>query len=82
LKAIATSFSLLRQYPTVAMAEFAAHQPFWVDTTFYVALVLIVFAILFGTRHIDITERHEGMVRRWPSSRCSSWWPSCWSASR
>ena len=62
LKAIATSFSLLRQYPTVAMAELAAHQPFWLDTTFYVALVLIVFAILFGTRHIDITERHEGMV--------------------
>ena len=62
LKAIATSFSLLRQYPTVAMANYAAHQPFWLDTTFYVALLLIVFAILFGTRHIDITERHEGMV--------------------
>ncbi|KAB2936572.1 MAG: histidine kinase [Candidatus Contendobacter sp.] len=62
LKAIATSFSLLRQYPAVAMAAASAHQPFWLDTTFYVALVLIVFAILFGTRHIDITERHEGMV--------------------
>lgn len=62
LKAIATSFSLLRQYPTVAMTDFAVHQPFWLDTTFYVTLVLIVFAILFGTRHIDITERHEGMV--------------------
>ena len=62
LKAIATSFSLLRQYPTVAMADLVANQPFWLDTTFYVALVLIVFAILFGTRHIDITERHEGMV--------------------
>ena len=32
------------------------------DTTLYVALVLIVFSILFGTRHIDNTERHEGMV--------------------
>ena len=62
LKAIATSFSLLRQYPTVAMTNHAAHQPFWLDTTFYVALVLIVFAVLFGTRHIDNTERHEGMV--------------------
>lgn len=62
LKAIATSFSLLRQYPAVTMAAASAHQPFWLDTTFYVALVLIVFAILFGTRHIDITERHEGMV--------------------
>ena len=60
LKAIATSFSLLRQYPIVAMA--ATEHPVWADTTFYVALVLIVFAILFGTRHIDNTERHEGMV--------------------
>ncbi len=62
LKAIATSFSLLRQYPAVAMPAFSAHQPFWADTTFLVALVLILFAILFGTRHIDTTERHEGMV--------------------
>jgi len=62
LKAIATSFSLLRQYPAVAMPAFSAHQPFWADTTFLVALVLIIFAILFGTRHIDTTERHEGMV--------------------
>ncbi|CDI01478.1 Periplasmic sensor signal transduction histidine kinase [Candidatus Competibacter denitrificans Run_A_D11] len=61
LKAIATSFSLLRRYPMVSMAETAQH-PVWSDTTFYVALVLIVFAILFGTRHIDNTERHEGMV--------------------
>ncbi len=62
LKAIATSFSLLRQYPEVVMPAFSTHQPFWADTTFFVALVLIAFAILFGTRHIDITERHEGMV--------------------
>ncbi len=62
LKAIAASFSLLRQYPTVAMTTAAAQHPVWADTTFYVALVLILFAILFGTRHIDNTERHEGMV--------------------
>ena len=62
LKAIATSFSLLRQYPAVSMAAASTQHPFWTDTTFYVALVLIVFAILFGTRHIDTTERHEGMV--------------------
>lgn len=61
LKAIASSFSLLRQYPVVSMATTAPH-PVWADTTFYVALVLTLFAILFGTRHIDNTERHEGMV--------------------
>ena len=28
----------------------------------YVALMLAVFAILFGTRRIDATEHHHGMV--------------------
>ena len=32
------------------------------DTTLYVALLLAAFTILFGTRHLDATERHEGMV--------------------
>jgi Na+/proline symporter/signal transduction histidine kinase len=32
------------------------------DTAFYVALILAVFGILFGARHLDPTERHEGMV--------------------
>jgi len=62
LKAIAVSFSLLRQYPEVSRLAISTQHPIWMDTTFYVALVLIVFTILFGTRHIDNTERHEGMV--------------------
>ncbi len=37
-------------------------QSFTNDTTFYVAIILSLFAILFGTRHLDVTERHEGMV--------------------
>ncbi|MDT3672188.1 MAG: sensor histidine kinase [Aromatoleum sp.] len=32
------------------------------DGTLYVALTLAVFTVLFGTRHLDATERHEGMV--------------------
>jgi signal transduction histidine kinase len=32
------------------------------DTAFYVALMLAVFAIFFGTRHVDAAERHEGLV--------------------
>jgi signal transduction histidine kinase len=32
------------------------------DGTFYVALSLATFAIIFGTRHLDVAERHEGMV--------------------
>lgn len=37
-------------------------QPVLSDTAFYVALLLAVFAILFGARHLDAAERHEGMV--------------------
>ena len=33
-----------------------------VDSTFLIAAVLALFSILFGTRHLDATERHEGMV--------------------
>lgn len=62
LKAIAASFSLLRQYPEVIQVATSTQHPVWMDTTFFVALILILFTILFGTRHIDNTERHEGMV--------------------
>ncbi|MBF0098944.1 MAG: histidine kinase, partial [Magnetococcales bacterium] len=34
----------------------------WRDTALYVALILALFSILFGTRHLDASERHEGMV--------------------
>ncbi|MBF0161586.1 MAG: histidine kinase [Magnetococcales bacterium] len=32
------------------------------ETALYVAIILALFAILFGTRHLDASERHEGMV--------------------
>jgi Na+/proline symporter len=32
------------------------------DSALYVAMILAAFTILFGTRHLDATERHEGMV--------------------
>lgn len=32
------------------------------DSTLLIAAILALFAILFGTRHLDATERHEGMV--------------------
>lgn len=36
--------------------------PWWLDSTLLIAALLAVFTILFGTRHLDATERHEGMV--------------------
>ena len=37
-------------------------RPFWLDPALYVALLLALFAILFGTRQIDATEHHHGMI--------------------
>ena len=61
LKAISASFSVLLHYPDIVMPG-ASASIFVQDTAFYVALIMAVFAILFGTRHIDASEQHEGMV--------------------
>jgi Na+/proline symporter/nitrogen-specific signal transduction histidine kinase len=61
LKAIAWSFTILQQYPEVRMPDQGALS-LWHDTAFIVALLLAVFTILFGTRQLDASERHEGMV--------------------
>src|SRR5687767_3231729 len=62
LKAISTSFSIILHYPGVALPEKLGAQPFIGDNTFYIAMMLAAFTILFGTRHLDATERHEGLV--------------------
>ena len=62
LKAISTSFSLLLHYPEIVMPSTSASTLFLQDTGLYVALIMALFAILFGTRHIDASEQHEGMV--------------------
>src|ERR687897_1260688 len=54
LKAVSTSVSVILDYPATA--------PFWRDLGLYVALLMAAFSILFGTRHIDATEHHQGMV--------------------
>lgn len=59
LKAISASFTVLTQAPT---ATAPATPGLLADTELYVALAMAVFAILFGTRQIDASERHEGMV--------------------
>lgn len=61
LKAVSTSFNVLHtfQSPSQVIPPTAS---IWSDTALYVALVMAVFALLFGTRHIDASERHEGMV--------------------
>jgi Na+/proline symporter/nitrogen-specific signal transduction histidine kinase len=60
LKAISASVTVMMHDP--AQAAGAAASPFGADTALVVALFLAAFSILFGTRHIDATEHHQGMV--------------------
>jgi len=58
LKSISDTFNILiykEVTPPLAI-------PIYQDTAFYVALLLAMFGILFGARHLDPTERHEGLV--------------------
>ena len=61
LKAVSASLALLTSYPALAPQDADAGPP-WSDTALYIALLLAAFTILFGTRHLDASERHEGMV--------------------
>jgi Na+/proline symporter/signal transduction histidine kinase len=70
LKAVASSFQIVFQYPELLIPREAGvlpsadsrSIPFLQATAFYVALFMAVFTIAFGTRHLDVAERHEGMV--------------------
>jgi Na+/proline symporter/nitrogen-specific signal transduction histidine kinase len=63
LKAIATGFAVMTA-PGAGVGTALVHGPgaWWSDGTFYAALLLAGFTMVFGTRQLDGTERHEGMV--------------------
>ena len=58
LKAISSSFLIVSRSSGDEIPDYL----FWGDLPFYIAVALSVFTIIFGTRKIDFTERHEGMV--------------------
>ena len=62
LKAVSNSFTILLQYPDIVVPAPLKAVYSLGDTALYVALLLAAFTIVFGTRHLDVTERHEGMV--------------------
>jgi Na+/proline symporter/nitrogen-specific signal transduction histidine kinase len=57
LKAVAASLDVLLQ----TSGRDLLPEPM-LDSTLVIAALLALFTILFGTRHLDATERHEGMV--------------------
>ncbi|WP_404417169.1 NahK/ErcS family hybrid sensor histidine kinase/response regulator [Marinospirillum sp.] len=63
LKAVSMAYEVLTRYPEAATQTNYSRIPFLTDTAFHVALILAVFSILFGTRHIDATEHHEGLIQ-------------------
>jgi len=62
LKAISISYLVIKDYPLIHVPRHFAEIPVFHDTAFYIALILTVFTILFGTRSLEATERHEGLV--------------------
>jgi Na+/proline symporter/signal transduction histidine kinase/CheY-like chemotaxis protein len=38
-------------------------QNLWVDSVWYITIALAIFTILFGTRHLESTEHHRGMIQ-------------------
>ena len=59
LKAVANGFAVLTTPPGATPAPPGA---WWTDGTLAVALALAGFTMVFGTRHLDADERHEGLV--------------------
>lgn len=59
LKAVSGAFHVLTTGPGAAPVAVAV---WWQDATLLTTLALGAFTIIFGTRHLDLFERHEGMV--------------------
>jgi Na+/proline symporter/two-component sensor histidine kinase len=62
LKAVSTTFEIISEDLGSGLKGHVGGVPLLHDAGLYIALTLAAFAILFGTRHLDATERHEGMV--------------------
>ncbi len=63
LKSIANSFTIMVDLPDTSTVWATYGETLYaMDTTFMVALALAMFSIFFGTRHIDASEHHEGLV--------------------
>ena len=60
LKAITESFHVLTD--NLVHSHYLLNQPVIEDTAFYIAIILGLFAIAFGTRHLDAREHHNGLM--------------------
>ncbi|MCX7249993.1 MAG: sodium:solute symporter, partial [Burkholderiales bacterium] len=58
LKGVSVAFDVLTGLPPALARERA----WWQESTVYLALALAGFTMMFGARHLDSSERHEGLV--------------------
>lgn len=61
LKALTMSFYTLSQGSQSLTAASTPTRP-WEDTALYVATMMAVFTIAFGTRHVNPRESHQGLI--------------------
>lgn len=60
LKAIAVTFELATFI--TGQTTTSTYIPFWQDTAFHISWIMSIFVIVFGTRDIDASEQHPGMI--------------------
>ncbi len=70
LKAIVNSYFIITNAdvmtqqlnPLVNPQQTFTENTFWQDSAFYIAIVVALFTIVFGTRRADATEHHQGIM--------------------
>ena len=62
LKAVSTTFDLLCGYPHMKLPFIPAVLPFELHSALITAIILSIFGVIFGARHLVSSERHEGLV--------------------
>jgi signal transduction histidine kinase/Na+/proline symporter len=63
LKAISQTFEVVTQpHAFAGPLASSAGRPFYTDSAFGIAVLLILFGIMFGARDLDSSRRHEGLV--------------------
>ncbi len=60
LKAVSMGFSILT---TGDVTQDTSSISLFKDTAWWIALLMALFTIVFGTRHLDATEHHQGMMQ-------------------
>ncbi|WP_111496698.1 MULTISPECIES: PAS domain-containing hybrid sensor histidine kinase/response regulator [Marinobacter] len=61
LKAIAMGFNVLSEPDGLYRPSLT--EGIWNDSAWYITLALAAFTVLFGTRHLESTEHHRGMIQ-------------------